>query len=121
MIPIAAGEAADDSFDPTVYLLNVQVDSTGSKVAVSTSNCDVKIYSTDDLNLLSQLTGHTGPITDIKFSDSDVHTLVSSSDDGTISIWDTRNGKRVTSQSGTYYAQNSFRTASQLEIALELD
>lgn len=97
-IPVEKGEDKDDSFDPTVYLLNAQVSKNGQYVAVSTSNNDIKVYSAENLSLVSQLKAHTAPVTDIKFSMVDAHVLASSSDDGSVIIWDVRSG----AQSATF-------------------
>lgn len=91
-VAVEKGEPQDDAFDPTVYLLNVQVSVNGQFIAVSTSNDDIKIYSSENLSLVSQLKGHTAPVTDIKFSMVDAHVLASSSDDGSVVIWDVRSG-----------------------------
>lgn len=100
-IEVEAGEPHDDAFDPTVYLLNVQVSLDGAFIAVSTSNYDVKIYSADNFAMVSQLKGHKGPVTDIKFSLVDAHILVSSSDDGTVIVWDVRSGAQSKVLRGT--------------------
>lgn len=100
-IAVDAGEPQDDAFDPTVYLLNVQVSLNGAYVAVSTSNYDIKVYSADNFSMVSQLRGHTKPVTDIKFSMVDAHVLVSSSDDGTVIVWDVRSGTQSKVLRGT--------------------
>jgi len=100
-VAVGSGEPVDDSFDPTVYLLHVQVDSNTEKVAVSTSNNEIKVYSMDYVSLVAQLNGHTGPVSDIKFSAEDVNLLASSSEDGTVSLWDVRAGSRTCMNSGT--------------------
>jgi WD40 repeat protein len=94
-VKVDAGEPADDSFDPTVYLLNVQVDPLGEKLAVSTSNNEIKVYGLDNMALVGQLSGHTNSVTDIKFSLEEPHLLASSGSDGMVAVWDVRSGAQV--------------------------
>lgn len=100
-IAIEQGEPQDDAFDPTVYLLNVQVSFDGKFIAVATSNNEIKVYSASDLSVVSQLKAHTKPVTDIKFSMADAHLLASSSDDGSVIVWDVRSGSQVKAYRGT--------------------
>lgn len=100
-IAVAPGEDVDDSFDPTVYLLHIQVDPLGEKIAVSNSNNEIKVYSMDNTSLVAQLNGHTAPVSDIKFSRENANTLVSSSEDGTVSLWDVRSASRTCMNFGT--------------------
>jgi WD40 repeat protein len=99
-VPIAADEPKDDSFDPTVYLLNLQVSLDGSKIAVVTSNAEVRVYASESISLISQMTGHSATVTDVKFSDSDANVLVTSSDDGSVCVWDVKTGAKTATYTG---------------------
>lgn len=99
-VTVEKGEDQDDSFDPTVYLLNVQVDPSGEKVAVSTSNNEIKLYSMSNASLVGQLNGHTDSVTDIKFSQEDPHLLVSCGVDGLVSVWDVRSSSQASAFKG---------------------
>jgi WD40 repeat protein len=65
-------------------------------VTFSSSVPDIKILSFPDLKFLGTLKGHTKFTTDMKFS-KDGKLLMSTSEDGTIKIWDLVSMKNVAS------------------------
>lgn len=68
---------------------------TGSSIAVGASDRDIYLYDSNG-NFENRLTGHQAAVTNLQFGNDD-NTLVSSSEDGVIKIWDLSSGKELLS------------------------
>lgn len=88
-----AGVTSDDDHDnesQLEYVTNLERSCDNGQVAAALSSRDIKLYSRDTMLLTGQLSGHTGPLTQLAFAPSDSHGLFSASEDGTVRSWDTR-------------------------------
>ena len=91
--PTNAAELYDaDEVDSTTYVFEVARSSDGSTYALSLSTHEIQVLSSDTFQRTATLRGHTGTITDLKFSQRSPAVLYSSGEDGRVSIWDTRGG-----------------------------
>ncbi|GIL42775.1 hypothetical protein Vafri_159 [Volvox africanus] len=98
-LPVCYGSArVDFNFNNPCYVFRVLPSASGDLISASVSNNTVKLYqpSGPQLSLVGELRGHTGTITDLSFcSTSQPYTVVSSSTDGTIVVWDVRSAQPV--------------------------
>jgi WD40 repeat protein len=80
--------------DPSAYVLHIAHSPDGASFAAAGAKPDGKpllsILDTATLKTLGSLTHHTGPISDLCFVGT---TLLSSSMDGTVAVWDLRSGQ----------------------------
>lgn len=74
--------------EPT-YLLGVALQTNGL-LAVSCSNFTIHLHNKDNLNLVGEYRGHSGPLCGVVFSHTSPDFLYSGSADGTVRGWDVR-------------------------------
>ena len=72
---------------------SISISRDGASVAVGLSRGDIAIFRTGDLTQIQTISGHSSSVTDVAFADD--RTLLSSSKDRTVAIWDVRNGRRL--------------------------
>lgn len=78
------------------YVFDIASSWDNTVMAVSLSTKAIKIYSPMAGKFLGDCNGHTGTISDLLFPDPKIpHSFCSSSLDGTIRVWDTRNNQQV--------------------------
>ncbi|KAI5963079.1 SWD3 [Candida pseudojiufengensis] len=87
------------SFDETNPITSIRISPDNQYVALATLN-KIKVYDFNTYKLITELTGHSKGISDIKFSPINSNIIASCSDDLTIRIWSfqTRNSSSSTSQ-----------------------
>ena len=64
-------------------------------IAASNSLQTVKLYSTDSLEFVGELKGHTDHIKDIVFNKADPNALMTFGDSGSVNLWDVRSMKHT--------------------------
>ncbi|MEQ8924281.1 MAG: caspase family protein [Fulvivirga sp.] len=74
----------------------VDIDSNNKIVATSGESRIIQLLNLENGSLISRLSGHQAPVTDIKFTNNGKW-LVSSSEDGMIKIWDLENNEELVS------------------------
>ncbi|CAN0364906.1 unnamed protein product, partial [Laminaria digitata] len=72
------------------YITHLERSCDGAQVATALSSLQINLYSSDAMLANGQLSGHTGPLTQLAFAPSDSHALFSASEDGTVRGWDVR-------------------------------
>lgn len=72
------------------YITHLERSCDGGVVAAALSSLEIKLYSSQTMLSLGQLSGHTDPLTQLAFSPADCHALFSASEDGTVRGWDVR-------------------------------
>lgn len=85
------GTSSDGQDEPQLeYITHLERSCDGGQVAIALSSLKVNLYSSDTMLTNGQLSGHTGPLTQLAFAPSDSHALFSASEDGTVRGWDVR-------------------------------
>lgn len=80
----------DDDQPQTEYVTHLERSCDSAQLAAALSSREIKLYSSDTMLQAGKLSGHTGPLTQLAFSPSDVQSIFSASEDGTVRSWDTR-------------------------------
>lgn len=86
-----AASSDDGEDEPQLeYITHLERSCDGAQVATALSSLQINLYSSDAMLANGQLSGHTGPLTQLAFAPSDSHALFSASEDGTVRGWDVR-------------------------------
>ena len=89
------GTALNSLVHHSHWVLGTTFSQSGSFVATSSWDKSVCIWDTDTGTLVSILKSHSGGVWSVDFHPHSPDLLCSSSDDGTIRIWDTRQGSDI--------------------------
>ncbi|MBN3317230.1 2A5E phosphatase, partial [Atractosteus spatula] len=86
---LAIARRAEPLAEPT-YLLELAAGSADQLVAVSCSDCSIRLHHGHTLRLLGRCSGHGGPVCEVRFAPTSGSLLFSGSADGTARCWDVR-------------------------------
>ena len=84
-----------DEFESSHYVIDSEVNSDGTRLAVSVSDDTIRLVDTATASAVGQFRAHSQGISSICFSASQPHLLVTSSYDSSAKIWDLRSSAEV--------------------------